>query len=306
MKTLLLGTALLLTSELAHAQTAPAALYSQAMSAYNAKDYAKAAPLFEQDLRSKRVPTASNYYDVACAWALAGNSEKAFGYLKQATAAGFDNVEHLQADTDLASLHKDRRWQPLVAALQAALAKADAHVNQALKQELAAMRRTDQGIRLKIDSLEKKSGMEAAMASPLNAEMRAIDERNLARLEAIISQHGWPGRSLVGKAGATTAFLIIQHSDPTAQQKYLPQIQKAAAQGEVEKSAAALLQDRVLMGQGKPQIYGSQLTANRDTKKYEFYTIEDEAHVDERRATVGLGPLAEYARLFGLEYTPKK
>jgi hypothetical protein len=237
---------------------------------------------------------------------LAGNSEKAFGYLKQATAAGFDNVEHLQADTDLASLHKDRRWQPLVAALQAAVAKADAHVNQALKQELAAMRRTDQGIRLKIDSLEKKSGMEAAMASPLNAEMRAIDERNLARLEAIISQHGWPGRSLVGKAGATTAFLIIQHSDPTAQQKYLPQIQKAAAQGEVEKSAAALLQDRVLMGQGKPQIYGSQLTANRDTKKYEFYTIEDEAHVDERRATVGLGPLAEYARLFGLEYTPKK
>lgn len=276
------------------------------MSAYQAKDYAKAASLFDQDLRSKRVPTASNYYDVACAWALAGNSEKAFAYLKQATAAGFDNVEHLQADTDLASLHQDRRWQPLVSMLQSTVAKADAHVNQALKQELAAMRRTDQGIRLKIDSVEKKSGMDAAMTPSLLAEMRAADDRNLARLVTIINQYGWPGRSLVGKAGATTAFLIIQHADPEVQQKYLPLVQKAAAKGELEKSAAALLEDRVLMGQGKPQIYGSQLTANMDTKKYEFYTIQDEAHVDERRASVGLGPLAEYAKNFGLDYQPKK
>jgi hypothetical protein len=168
------------------------------------------------------------------------------------------------------------------------------------------MRRTDQGIRLKLDSVEKKSGMDAAMASPLVAEMRAVDNRNLARLVAIINQYGWPGRSLVGKAGATTAFLVIQHSDSEVQQKYLPLVQKAAAQGELEKSAAALLQDRVLMGQGKPQIYGSQLTANKDTKKYEFYTIADEAHVDERRASVGLGPLAEYAKNFGLDYQPKK
>ena len=306
MKRLLLGAALLLTGALAHAQTAPATPYTQAMSAYRAKDYAKAAPLFDQDLRSKRAPTASNYYDVACAWALAGNAEKAFGYLRQATVAGFDDVEHLQTDPDLTSLHKGGRWQPLVAALQAKVAKDEAHVNQALKQELAAMRRIDQGIRLKMDSVEKKSGMDALMASPLNAEMRETDKRNQARLAAIISQYGWPGRTLVGKAGATTAFLVIQHADAEMQQQYLPLIQKAAAQGELEKSAAALLQDRVLMGQGKPQIYGSQLTANMDTKKYEFYPIEDEAHVDERRAAVGLGPLAEYARLFGMEYQPKK
>jgi hypothetical protein len=306
MKTLLLGAALLFSSALAHAQTAPATLYTQAMSAYQAKDYAKAAPLFDQDLRSKRVPTASNYYDVACAWALAGNAGKAFGYLKQATAAGFEDVEHLQTDTDLTSLRKDRRWQPLVASLKAKVAKEEAHVNQALKQELAAMHRTDQGIRLKMDSVENKLGMDALIASPLAVEMREADKRNQARLVAIINQYGWPGRTLVGKAGATTAFLVVQHADPEMQQQYLPLIQKAAAQGELEKSAAALLQDRVLIGQGKPQIYGSQLTSNMDTRKYEFYPIEDEAHVDERRATVGLGPLAEYAKHFGLEYTPKK
>jgi hypothetical protein len=62
----------------------------------------------------------------------------------------------------------------------------------------------------------------------------------------------------------------------------------------------------VLMGQGKPQVYGSQLTANANTKKYEFYTIEDEAHVDERRAAMGLEPMADYAKRFGLNYQPQK
>jgi hypothetical protein len=83
-------------------------------------------------------------------------------------------------------------------------------------------------------------------------------------------------------------------------------MREAAAKGELAKANLALLEDRVLVRQGKSQIYGSQLRNNPDTKKMEFYPIEDEAHVDERRSTVGLGPLTEYAKLFGLDYTPKK
>ncbi|TPG63089.1 hypothetical protein EAH73_17495 [Hymenobacter nivis] len=239
-------------------------------------------------------------------WAMAGNADKAFGYLGQATKADYDDVAHLRADSDLISLHTDRRWQPLIAGLDTKVAQAEAHVNQALKKQLAEIRLADQGIRLKIDSVEKKSGMDAAMAPALVQEMQAVDTRNLAQLVTIIDKYGWPGRSLVGKAGATTAFLVVQHSDADTQRKYLPLLREAAAKGELEKSALALLEDRVLMGQGKPQIYGSQLTANMDTKKYQFYAIEDEAHVDERRAAMGLEPLADYAKRFGLDYQPKK
>ena len=38
----------------------------------------------------------------------------------------------------------------------------------------------------------------------------------------------------------------------------------------------------------------------------EFFPIEDKAHVDERRAKMGLGTLAEYAQIFGLDYKPTK
>lgn len=308
MKTHLLAVALLFATQVACAQTIPAAtsLDAQAMSAYEAKDYGKAGQLIDQALRARQHPQASDYYNAACMWAMARNADKAFGYLGQATKAGYDDVAHLRTDSDLTNLHADRRWQPLLTKLDAAAAQANAHVNPALQKQLAEIRITDQRIRLKIDSVEKKSGMDAAMTPALSQEMRTIDERNLAQLVTIIDKYGWPGRSLVGKSGATTAFLVVQHADPVAQRKYLPLLREAAAKGELEKSALALLEDRVLMGQGKPQVYGSQLTANADTKKYEFYTIADEAHVDERRAAMGLEPLADYAKRFGLDYQPKK
>ena len=303
--TWLVNISLLLATSAAHAQATFSALRGQAMSAYEGKEYGKAGLLIDQALVKKPTPTASDYYDAACMWAVAGNSTKAFGYLDKATSAGYYEVTHLRADSDLASLHADRRWQPMLAKLEATIAKAEAHVNQPLKKELAELYRTDQGIRLKIDSVEKKMGMDAAMAPALVNEMRTVDERNLARLLAIIKQHGWPGKTLVGSEGSTTAFLIIQHADAETQRQYLPVLREAAAKGELQKSALALLEDRVLMEQGKPQRYGSQLNANMDTKKYEFYAIEDEAHVDERRAAMGLEPLADYAKRFGLDYKPK-
>jgi hypothetical protein len=89
-------------------------------------------------------------------------------------------------------------------------------------------------------------------------------------------------------------------------QKYLPLMRQAAAKGELSKSSLALVEDRILTFQNKPQLYGSQLHTNQETGKMEFFPILDEAHVDERRASMELGPIAEYAKGFGLEYVPVK
>ena len=58
------------------------------------------------------------------------------------------------------------------------------------------------------------------------------------------------------------------------------------------------------MREGKKQIYGTQLTWNEKTGRYELYPIEDEEHVDLLRASVGLQPIAEYLKDFGLRYIP--
>jgi hypothetical protein len=39
-----------------------------------------------------------------------------------------------------------------------------------------------------------------------------VVRRNTARLKAVVVDHGWPGRSLVGEDGAHAAWLILQHA----------------------------------------------------------------------------------------------
>jgi tetratricopeptide (TPR) repeat protein len=49
-------------------------------------------------------------YNVACVHALKGNADQAFLWLEKAVAAGFDDVEQLQRDTDLTTIRKDPRF----------------------------------------------------------------------------------------------------------------------------------------------------------------------------------------------------
>jgi hypothetical protein len=75
------------------------------------------------------------------------------------------------------------------------------------------------------------------------------------------------------------------------QLKYLDRMRAAALAGEASKPNFALLEDRVLIRQGKPQRYGSQV----DTKNgVTLLPTEDDGNLDARRASMGLGPICEY------------
>lgn len=128
-----------------------------------------------------------------------------------------------------------------------------------------------------------------------------IDSCNLVAVEALIAQYGWPTRSFVGPRGNNTVFLVIQHSDLPTQEKYLPLMEASVAQGESRPADLALLIDRVLMRQGKKQRYGSQVVPD-DRGGQSFYPIEDEPNVNVRRASMGLQPIEEYAKFFGIDY----
>ncbi|WP_400192970.1 DUF6624 domain-containing protein [Hymenobacter sp. B81] len=306
-KPLLLAAALLLTASLAHGQISFATLNGQAAGAYQAKRYAESGKLYDRAFKAKQArPTAGDYYNAACSWALAGNPRQAFRYLDQATEAGWENLAHLQQDPDLASLHADKRWAPMLTKLQAAATRREANYNRPLKQQLDSIYALDQGGRQRYGIILNKYGQKSPQMDSLIQAMDVIDARNLRRITALLDAHGWPSKAAVGNTGTQTVFLVLQHSDLPTLQKYFPLAQQAAEQGNLAKSELALMQDRLLMWQGKGQLYGSQVVRNPNTGKLEFAPIEDETRVDERRATVGLGPLADYAKRFGFEYTPKK
>ena len=66
------------------------------------------------------------------------------------------------------------------------------------------------------------------------------------------------------------------------------------------------MEDRVLLKHGKKQLYGSQIEYDTLTDKYIVSPIEDEPNVNKRRASVGLGPLEDYVKIWGIEYVLPK
>lgn len=77
---------------------------------------ARAALSFE--IASHIKPLPHIFYNLACARARAGQSKLALAALREALAAGFDNLELMQGDSDLESLHTEPAFGELVASLR--------------------------------------------------------------------------------------------------------------------------------------------------------------------------------------------
>ena len=150
-----------------------------------------------------------------------------------------------------------------------------------LRDELLAMLEADQAVRT-----------DRAAA----AELGDVDRVHTERLKEILAVHGWPLRSMVGGRANRAAFLIAQHADRDVEfQSYCLELMRAAAPREVSPADIAYLTDRVRVNTGREQVYGTQF--HRVGDQLVPRPIEDEALVDERRASVGLGTLAEYREL---------
>jgi hypothetical protein len=129
----------------------------------------------------------------------------------------------------------------------------------------------------------------------LDRAMQRIDTENTRRMAEIVDRYGWPKYALVGKDGANAAWLLVQHADlsPEFQRKCLD-LMTRAPRDQINLGDLAYLTDRVLLAEGKKQVYGTQVTLVNG--KCKPRPLEDEANVDQRRKEVGLPPLAEYSK----------
>lgn len=175
-----------------------------------------------------------------------------------------------------------------------------------LMEEFALIAESDQKQRREMGPISDKYGWESPQMDSLWKIQSYHDSLNTLRITQIIDEMGYPGKSIVGPQYQGTAFLVIQHADHETQVKYLPIITAAADAGEVRWSSVALLVDRVRQGEGKPQIYGSQVSRDPDTEEFFFGEIEQPYKVDSLRAEVGLGPLNDYAKNWNFSYDPDK
>lgn len=273
-------------------------------SLYNAKDYKNSANTYSAAFKTygwKGLP--NDRYNAACSWALAAIPDSAFFQLNRiVTKSNYTNYEHITTDTDLNSLHNDKRWQPILEIVKQNKDKVEANLNKPLVAQLDSIYIEDQTYRQQINAIEKKYGWESKEMKELWKIINEKDSINLIKIKYILEKYGWLGADVVDIQGNSTLFLVIQHADQATQEKYLPMMREAVKNGKAQASDLALLEDRVAIGQGKRQIYGSQIGRDAKTQTYHVRPLEDPDNVDKRRAEVGLQPMANYVNIWQLKW----
>jgi hypothetical protein len=181
--------------------------------------------------------------------------------------------------------------------------EADLNLNMELRAELMEILAQDQDLRISLDTMENMYDWDSEIVRHTWQQIHYNDSVNLIRIEKIIEDHGWPGKTLVGEDAADIAFLVLQHcGDVVIMEKYLPIIEQAVGEGELDKPSLALFVDRIRMFKGEDQLYGTQLSYNDSTKILQLYPVEDEQNLNARRAQMGLIPIEDYLQHFDMEY----
>jgi hypothetical protein len=269
---------------------------------YEAKQYKESALAYSKAfaaLGGKAAP--DDRYNAACSWALAGNKDSALYHLQYlADKAKYNNYKHLLEDTDLSNLHADKRWKPLCNQVKLNKEKAEANLNKPLLARLEDILDKDQKYRRQVEPITEKYGRDSKELKELWKTITFYDSVNQIEVLAILEKYGWPTKEMVGEWGAQAVFLVIQHAETEVQDKYLPVMREAVKKGNARASSLALLEDRVALAHGGKQTYGSQVGS--DEQGMYLLPLLDPDNVDDRRLSVGLGPLAGYLRGFGMKW----
>lgn len=160
----------------------------------------------------------------------------------------------------------------------------------------------DQQYRGQMDSISTNFGWESDKMQSLISKMRKADLSNTEIVTEILDTHGWLSAEEVGSTANSTLFLVIQHADHELQEKYLPMMRQAVEDGNADASRLALLEDRIALGNGQPQIYGSQIGTDNETGQAFVFPMINPDSIDVRRASVGLGTMKDYAAYFDIKW----
>lgn len=175
-------------------------------------------------------------------------------------------------------------------------------VVEKLKKILNKVFEDDQKYRRNSKELLDKYGQNSEKMKNILEEMAELDKLNLERVEVILKQYGWLSEDIVGYKESEAIFLVIQHASLDTQIKYFPIMEEAVKLGNARKCDLAMLQDRILVKQGKKQIYGTQLIYDEEAGHYKVEPLVYPEKVDERRANMDLPPMNEYLNDYGLSW----
>lgn len=173
--------------------------------------------------------------------------------------------------------------------------------------ELREIFESDQKYRQELQSMIKKFGTDSREVRELSKISKKNDSDNLKKVEKIIDKYGWLGKEDIGIDESKALFLVIQHSDDIKiQKKYFSLMKEAVDNGKADKCDLVMLEDRILVSEGKKQIYGTQVGYNSKIKKYFLEPVADFELINERRKEAGLDSIENYVSFWNIDLNAMK
>lgn len=148
----------------------------------------------------------------------------------------------------------------------------------------------------KLANIAAKDGAVRSNPESTEEKIRQVDIENSQELNEVLDQiGGWPRISEYDEQTSRNAWLIAQHADHDLNfQKRCLGLMQILSNQEINPKNIAYLADRILVAEGKPQIYGTQWDDQGDTLVLQL--VDNFNDINERRLEVGLGTIEEYAK----------
>lgn len=240
-------------------------------------------------------------YKIASTSALLWTSQMrdtAFYFLNYAVRK--DSTLKALYDPQFLSLINDPRWEKIEdAQIRKYEARNEPIRNEPFARELFRMIIKDQGF-MYAGNIERRKYLQNGgyFSTPAIFPVLALEEKNKKenekRLLELLDMYGWPAAVEVTEYAAAGAALIINHSTYEIRSKYFPMLEDAFKKGEAQPLRYAKMRDRLLVEEGRKQLYGTQIKFVNMVREPE--PIEDPEYVDKRRSEIGLGPLSPYLK----------
>ncbi len=239
-----------------------------------------------------------NTYNLSCAYALTFQKDSAYHYLN--IVLKNDTSLWALADSDLYALIDDPRWIKIENNQLQRFQKINGNLEQPeFAKQLLNIILKDQVLDYYIKqgrTYFMQKGHIPQWYYPLGSFKQKIAQDNYSNMQKLIKEYGWPQYSKVGKLAADAPLLVINHHEDDAVRKYyLPQIKQSCLEKEGSCLEYAKIQDRILVNDNKPQIYGMQFRYN-DERNLEPFPVKNPEYVDQRRKAIGLEPLKNYLK----------
>jgi hypothetical protein len=251
--------------------------FDQGATAYNRSEWSRCAELFDSAGKAATHDrqAARAFFAAAACSAAAGQKEAAFGFLDKAAARGHDDLDRVTSNSQIQPLHDDPRWKIFLQGVEARHAEHEKKNNA----ELASIYQADQA--------DRSGGPNDA-----TVDWAAVSARDAARQGRV--------KQILAEGGARTgddyfyAAMVFQHGSTAEEIAKAHELSLKAVELDPEHPSARWLaaasKDRLLMRQGKPQLYGTQFT--KVDGKWVLYEV-DPSITDEERVKWECPPLAE-------------